>query len=96
MKFKKYSSYMILIFLVLLSIFAILNGLGVAGEDIISFDMSTLKYTLLIISYIATIQYVYKIISRLNTRRKKLLKSKLYFFEDITQIFRKNIKNLMS
>lgn len=87
MKFKKYTTYMILVFLVLLSIFAILNGVGLQ-DDIISLENDLIKYTILIISYIATIQYVYKIISRLNIRRKKLLKSKLYISMDMTQIFR--------
>ena len=86
MKFRKYTNYIILVFLVLLSIFAILNGIGLQ-DDIITLGNNTIKYTILIISYIATIQYVYKIISRLNIKRRKLLKSKLYIPKDITQIF---------
>jgi len=78
---------MILIFLVLLTIFAFLNCIGMQ-DDIIFLENDFIRYSVFIISCIATIQYVLKIISRLNTKRKKLLKSKLYMAEDFTQIFR--------
>lgn len=87
-KIIKYSENIMFIILIILSILAICNLINIE-DDIVEIDLKLIKSISIIFTYIATVQYILKIIGRLKIKRKKLIKSKLYVSKDIVQMFRR-------
>lgn len=88
MNIKKYSNYIMVAVFILFSIFIILNCLSIQ-EDIIKTEINLINNIFFGCICIPIIQYIFKIISRLKTGRKKLIKSKLYLSEDIVFVIMK-------